>query len=98
MGTFTIKSRQTTTQYEYENEQVIAIGNYTENTESSEVLSISGEQRTKDGQYIGNFNGYKRDGEMVFSYSDVPQEYMGAFQQAVTEISAEIIPTEGGAE
>lgn len=98
MGTFTIKSRQTTTQYEYENEQVIAIGNYTENTESSEVLSISGEQRTKDGQYIGNFNGYKRNGEMVFSYSDVPQEYMGAFQQAVTEVVAEIIPTEGGAE
>lgn len=98
MGTFTIKSRQTTTHYEYENEQVIAIGNYTENTESSEVLSISGEQRTKDGQYIGNFNGYKRDGEMVFSYSDVPQEYMGAFQQAVTEVVAEIIPTEGGEE
>lgn len=98
MGTFTVKNRQTTTQYEYENEQVIAIGNYTENTESSEVLSISGEQRTKDGQHIGNFNGYKRDGEMVFSYSDVPQEYMGAFQQAVTEIVAEIIPTEGGAE
>lgn len=98
MGTFTVKNRQTTTQYEYENEQVIAIGNYTENTESSEVLSISGEQRTKDGQYIGNFNGYKRDGEMVFSYSDVPQEYMGTFQQAVTEVMAEIIPAEGGAE
>lgn len=98
MGTFTVKNRQTTTQYEYENAQVIAIGNYTENTESSEVLSISGEQRTKDGQYIGNFNGYKRDGEMVFSYSDVPQEYMGVFQQAVTEVVAEIIPAEGGAE
>lgn len=98
MGTFTIKSRQTTTQYEYENEQVIATGNYTENTESSEVLSISGQQTLKNGQYIGNFNGYKRDGEMVFSYSDVPQEYMGAFQQAVTEIVGEIIPTEGGAE
>lgn len=98
MGKLTIKSRQTTTQYEYENEQVIAIGNYTENTESSEVLSISGEQRTKDGQYIGNFNGYKRNGEMVFSYSEVPQEQLPAFQQAVTEVVAEIIPTEGGAE
>lgn len=96
MGTFTVKNRQTTTQYEYENEQVIAIGNYTENTESSEVLSISGEQRTKDGQYIGNFNGYKRDGKMVFSYSDVPQEQLPAFQQTVTEVVAEIIPTEGG--
>jgi hypothetical protein len=98
MGTFTIKSRQTTTRYEYENEQVIAIGNYTENTESSEVLSISGEQRTKDGQSIGNFNGYKRNGEMVFSYSEVPQEQLPAFQQAVTEIVAQIIPAEGGAE
>lgn len=98
MGTFTVKNRQTTTQYEYENEQVIATGNYTENTESSEVLSISGEQRTKDGQYIGNFNGYKRNGEMVFSYSEVPQEQLPAFQQAVTEVVAEMIPTEGGAE
>lgn len=89
MGKLTVKSRQTTTAFTYENEKTVTTGNYVQDTATGELTSINGNVTLKDTTlFIGSFNGYRRNGEMVFSDSDKPGAHVDTFQEAVSEVMA----------
>lgn len=100
-GTFTIQSKIENTQFKYENTDVIITGNSAKDIQNDTLQSIGGtayvlNEQGEQGNYIGNFNGYMRDGEMRYSVSEMSRSASVKVWDAIDEIEAEVTNTNAG--
>lgn len=95
MGTFSIKSQTTNAEYEYKNDAIIVQGNFVKDAANDSLMSISGSCYQKDGEtlgeYIGNFNGYPRNGEIRYDLSEMTRQKSNLVWNAIDEIESNII-------
>lgn len=98
MGTFVITSQTTNAQYEYRDNAIIVQGNFAKDASTGTLKSISGSCYLKDGdnqgEYIGNFNGYPRNGEIRYDLSEMTRQNSNLVWNATDEIELEILPGE----
>jgi len=92
-GTFTIQSKTENTQFKYENQDVIITGNSAKDIQNDTLQSIGGtayvlNEQGEQGDYIGNFNGYNREGEMKYSVSEMSRSASMKVWDAIDEIEA----------
>lgn len=87
-GTMTIVSSALVKQFYYNNEQLSVNGNYQLNSETLELESINGSvnRNTEKGEYVGNFSGVNRDGEMHYTLSDMTMADTLLVLDAIKEI------------
>lgn len=103
MGNFVIKQQTHNATYEYSDENLIAQGNFVKDVENNNVVSIGGSCYAKDqqgnqGAYIGNFNGYAREGEIRYTMSEMSRRDSNKVWDAIDEIEANIIGENAGGE
>ena len=99
MSTFNITSSAMNNSFTYENENVTVQGSYTmDATQPIQTLqSVSGSvyknpaQTGAQPEYIGNFNGYMRDGEVRYSISEMSRRNATITWDAIDEIEAHIL-------
>jgi hypothetical protein len=70
--------------------------NYAKDATNNELQSVSGScyRITPDGgqgDYVGNFNGYMRDGELRYSLSEMSRKDSNKVWDAIDEIEANIL-------
>ena len=94
MSKFEITSSSLNNQYNYEDENVKVQGGYALNAQDNSLQSVNGSvYRNNDGQqgdFIGNFNGYVRDGEIRYSISEMSRRNANMTWDAIDAIEAEI--------
>ena len=95
MKDFVINSSKLTSQYTMKDDNVVVMGSYNEDAVTKTVQDINGSVyvKTQDGgqgQYIGNFNGYMRDGGMRYSLSEMTHAQSELVWTAIGEIEEEI--------
>lgn len=98
-GTFEIKSQTHNATYEYKDANLIVQGQFVKDGTTNELQTINGSCYNKDGQggqgsFIGNFNGYMRDGEIRYTLSEMSRRDSNKVWDAIDAIEAEIIPVE----
>lgn len=95
MGTFTITSSTLNNGYEYKNASVTVQGSYTKDATTDKLQNVSGQVYELavggSGEYIGNFNGYMRDGEVRYSLSEMSRRKSNMVWDAIDEIELNII-------
>ena len=97
MGTFNVISSTLNSQYEYKDANLFVNGNYSKDATTDTLQNVSGScyRITPDGSqgdYVGNFNGYMRDGEILYSLSEMSRKDSNKVWDAIDEIEAEIMP------
>lgn len=96
MSTFNVTSSSLNNQYEYANTNVTVNGNYVKDATTDTLQSVGGSvynlpaQQGQQGEYIGNFNGYMRDGEVKYSISEMSRRNASKVWDAIDEIEANI--------
>ena len=101
MGTFNIKSSTLNSQFDYKNDAIIVTGSFAKDATSDQLQNISGScyrinSAGEQGDHIGNFNGFMRNGKMLYSLSEMSREDSLAVWDAITEIEQYIIePNQG---
>ena len=90
-GTFEIKSQTSNSQYEYVNTDIIVQGSFQKNITTNELIGMNGScyrkgQSGELGDYIGNFNGYVRNNEIVYSISEMSRRDSNKVWDAIDEI------------
>lgn len=95
MGTFNIVSSSLNNQYEYTDTEVKVTGSYTQDAATHTLQQVNGnayvlEQGGQQGAYIGNFNGYMRDGVIKYSISEMSRRDANKVWDAIDEIEANI--------
>lgn len=101
MGTFNIKSSTLNSQYDYKDANLVVNGSFVKDATSDQLKNISGSCYRKNaegeqGDNIGNFNGYMRDGRLRYSLSEMTREDSMAVWDAIAEIEQYIIgPNQG---
>ena len=96
MSTFNVTSSSLNNQFEYANENVTVQGSYTKDATNNTLQNVSGSvykvpaQQGQQGEYIGNFNGYMRDGEVRYSISEMSRRNATITWDAIDEIEANI--------
>ena len=103
MATFEIKSQTNNATYEYKDENLVVQGNYAKDGTSGDLVSVSGScyrvnQQGQQGEYVGNFNGYMRDGEIRYTMSEMSRKDSNDVWDAIDEIEAHIIGENQNAE
>lgn len=103
MGTFTVTSSALNNSYQYKDNVVIVIGSYNIDNTTSTLQNVNGtvynqNQDGEQGEYIGNFNGYMRDGEVRYSLSEMSRRDSNKVWDAIDEIEQNILGTNGGEE
>lgn len=93
MSKFEIKSSQLKNTYEYENEEVKVQGSFEKDATTGDLQSVNGKVYTADSQqaYIGNFNGFMRDGEMKYSISEMSRRDANKVWDAIDDIETHIL-------
>jgi hypothetical protein len=94
MSTFNIIASALNNQYAYENENVMVQGSYVLDATNNGLQSVSGSvyknNEGQQGDFIGNFNGYVRDGEVRYSLSEMSRRDANLTWGAIDEIEANI--------
>ena len=96
MSKFDVTSSALNNQYSYENEDVTVMGNYIMDVKNETLQSVMGsvyKQSSVAGQqgdYIGNFNGYQRDGQIKYSVSEVSSQDAVLILTAIADIETNI--------
>lgn len=96
MSTFNVTSSSLNNQYEYANTNVTVNGNYVKDATTDTLQIVGGSvynlpaQQGQQGEYIGNFNGYMRDGEVKYSISEMSRRNASKVWDAIDEIEANI--------
>lgn len=95
MGTFNVTSSSTNNNYEYKDNAVIVNGTYNIDNTTSTLQSVNGtvylqNQDGEQGEYIGNFNGYMRDGEIRYSLSEMSRQQSNLVWNAIDGIEPNI--------
>ena len=101
MGTFNIKSSTLNSQYDYKDANLVVNGSFAKDATSDQLKNISGScyrinSEGEQGDHIGNFNGYMRNGKMLYSLSEMSREDSLSVWDAITEIEQYIIGTNQG--
>ena len=95
MGTFTITSSTLNNGYDFKNASVTVQGSYTKDATTDTLQNVSGQVYQLavggSGEYIGNFNGYMRDGEVRYSLSEMSRRKSKMVWDAIDEIELNII-------
>ena len=99
MSTFNITSSKLNKTFELENENIHVNGSYVTDEQTGELQSINGNcYRTvandEAGDYIGNFNGAMRNGELRYSLSEMSRRDSLIVWDAIDEIEQHIITNE----
>ena len=87
MESFNITSSTLNSNYEFKNDYVVVNGNFVKDAKTDYRKDSQGEQ----GEYIGNFNGYMRDGEIKYSLSEMSRADSNLVWDAIDAIEANII-------
>jgi hypothetical protein len=99
MGTFNVTSSTLNDNYEFTNDVVVVNGSYTKNAQTDTLQNVSGSVYLPavggQGEYLGNFNGYMRDGEVKYSISEMSRKDANKVWDAIDEIELNIIGTNG---
>ena len=97
MSTFNITSSSMNNQFEYADENVTVQGSYTKDATTDTLQNVSGSvykvpaQHGQQGEYIGNFNGYMRDGEIRYSLSEMSRKDSNKVWDAIDEIEVYVL-------
>ena len=95
MSTFNITSSTLNSNYEYKNGVVVVTGNYSKDATNDTLQSIGGsvyvDNNGQQGDYIGNFNGYMRDGEIRYSLSEMSRKDSNKVWDAIDEIEVYVL-------
>jgi hypothetical protein len=91
MGTFTITSSNLQDGYNYKDSAVIVTGSYNKDATTNTLQNVSGQvyrqnAQGEQGDYIGNFNGYMRDGEIRYSMSEMSRRDFNLVWDAIEGI------------
>lgn len=93
MSTFNVT--RSTLNYEFKNGVVIVTGSYSKNVTTDTLQSISGsvynDNDSEQGDDIGNFNGYMRDGEIRYSLSEMSRKDSNKVWDAIDEIEVYVL-------
>lgn len=79
MGEFNVTSSALNNSYQYKDNVVIVVGSYNIDNTTSTLQNVNGtvynqNQDGEQGEYIGNFNGYMRDGAIKYSMSEMSRQ------------------------
>ena len=96
MGTFTVTSSNLNNGYNYKDNAVIVTGSYNKDAQTNTLQNVSGQVYRQDaqgeqGDYIGNFNGYMRDGEIRYSMSEMSRRDSNLVWDAIDGIEPYIL-------
>lgn len=96
METFNIKSSTLNSQYEYKDANLVVNGSFAKDATNDQLQNISGscyriDSEGEQGDYIGNFNGYVRDGSLRYSLSEMTREDSLAVWDAIAEIEQNVL-------
>ena len=96
MGTFNVIGSTLNSQYEYKDANLVVNGSFVKDAKTNDVQNISGScyRITPDGgqgDYVGNFNGYMRDGEILYSLSEMSRKDSNKVWDAIDEIEVNIL-------
>ena len=91
MGTFTVTSSNLNNGYNYKDSAVIVTGSYNKDATTNTLQNVSGQvyrqnAQGEQGDYIGNFNGYMRDGEIRYSMSEMSRRDFNLVWDAIEGI------------
>jgi len=104
MGTFAVINSTLNSSYTYTDENIVVNGGYEKDAQNNTLRSISGScyRMTQDGQqgeYVGNFNGYQREGGIKYSLSEMTRRDNNLVWNAIDGIEPHVLPqTEEGGE
>lgn len=95
MSKIQITSSKVNKTYILENENIIVNGSYQTDEQSGELQTVQGScyravAEGQEGNYIGNFNGALRNGEMKYSLSEMSRKDSMLVWDAIDEIEAYI--------
>lgn len=98
MSTFTITSSSLNNQYTYTNDTLMVQGNYNMNATDNSLRDVNGSIYQRDangnqGAYVGNFNGYNRDGVIRYSLSEMTRQQSEDAWEAIGDIEGNILGT-----
>ena len=93
MSKFTITSSKKDRTYIYESEDINVNGTYQLDEETGQLLNITGacyrpNQQPGSSDYIGNFNGVLRNGEIKYSLSEMSRKDSSMVWDAIDELEA----------
>lgn len=96
MGTFNVISSTLNSSYEYKDANLIVNGNYAKDAQNDTLQSISGScyritQDGNQGDYVGNFNGYMRDGVIRYSLSEMTRTDSNHVWDSIGEIETYVL-------
>lgn len=95
METFDITNSTLNTAYVYRNDTLYVSGSYSKDATTDTLQNISGTIYLKtaegeQGNYVGNFNGYNRDGEIRYNISEVTYQQSQQAWEAINAIERNI--------
>ena len=96
MGQFEIESSTLNTQYTYKTEEIIVDGSFVKNASTEAIQTIGGnvwraDEEGKQGEHVGNFSGWLRNGEMRYSLSEMTHQDSDMVWDAITQIEQNIL-------
>jgi hypothetical protein len=96
MGEFTITSSNLQNGYNYKDSAVIVTGSYNKDATTNTLQNVSGQvyrqnEQGEQGDYIGNFSGYMRDGEIRYSMSEMSRRDSNLVWDAIDGIEPYIL-------
>ena len=98
MKSFEITSSTNNSQFVYKNDIVIVNGGFSKDATNGELQSVNGtayvNNANEQGQFIGNFNGYVRDGGIKYSFSEMSLSDLDKVQTAIEDIEKDIMPVD----
>lgn len=101
MGTFAVINSTLNSSYNYTDELVVVNGGYEKDAQNDTLRSISGSvyRKTQDGQQgeiVGNFNGYPRNGKVKYSLSEMTHSDSDIVWNAIDGIEPHVLPQTNG--
>ena len=96
MESFEITSSTLNSNYEFKNDYVVVNGNFAKDAKTNNLTNFSGSAYRKDaqgeqGEYIGNFNGYMRNGEIKYSLSEMSHADSNLVWDAIDAIEVHVV-------
>lgn len=96
MGTFVVINSILDNQYSFKDENLVVTGGYVNDAQTNTFQSISGAcylitESGEPGNYVGNFNGYMRNGEIKYSVSEMSRKDSNLVWTAIGEIEPYVL-------
>lgn len=96
MGHFEIEKSTLNTQYIYKTDEIIVDGTFVKNASTGAIQTIGGNVWMADdeggqGENVGNFSGWFRNGEMRYSLSEMTRHDSSMVWDAITQIEQNIL-------